>query len=163
MTLDGVIPTSIAGLALRELRPNDAETFYALVQKNRAHLTALGDFEQEVATPLEKWAEEFSADPGAGRRFGIFLSEQLVGRLDLIAVDPPKYSVGHWLAEDAVGHGYASAALARVVALARNELGASDIYAGVTHGNARSEAWLERLGFVRVAEFERYARFHLLL
>ena len=40
MTLDGVIPTSIAGLALRELRPNDAETFYALVQKNRAHLTA---------------------------------------------------------------------------------------------------------------------------
>ena len=161
MALAGVIQTSIASLVLRELRPNDAEAFYALVQKNRAHLTALGDFEQEVAAPLEKWSAEFAADPGAGRRLGIFLSEQLVGRLDLIAVDPPRYSVGYWLAEDAIGHGYASAALARVVALARDELGASGIYAGVTHGNARSEALLERLGFVRVAEFERYARFHL--
>ena len=163
MTLDGLIQTSIAGLALGPLRRSDAETFYALVQKNRAHLTALGDFEQEVAVPLEKWVDEFSADLGAGCRLGIFLSGQLVGRTDLIAVDPPKYSVGYWLAEDAVGHGYASAALARVEALARDELGASDIYAGVTHGNARSEALLEGLGFARVAEFERYARFHLSL
>lgn len=158
---NAVLSTTLSGLALRELGPGDAETFYKLVQNNRAHLTALGDFEQEVAAPVEKWTTEFATALAAGRRFGIFFEKRLIGRLDLVAVDPPKYSVGYWLAKDALGQGYATVALARLVALARDELGASDIFAGVTLGNVRSEALLERLGFERVAIFERYTRFHL--
>lgn len=134
---------------------------YTLVQNNRAHLTALGDFEEEVAAPPEKWSSDFATASGSNRRFGICLKERLIGRMDLVAVDAPKYSVGYWLAEDAVGHGYATSALASLIALARDELGASDIFAGVTHGNGRSEALLGRLGFQRVARFEKYTRFHL--
>jgi RimJ/RimL family protein N-acetyltransferase len=160
-THGAVHQTALPGLVLRELGTAYAEAFYALVQNNRAHLTAFGDFERETAAPLGKWIAEFATRPVEGRRFGIFLQERLIGRVDLVAVDPPKYSVGYWLAKEAVGRGYATAAIAALAALARDELGASDIYAGVTHGNIRSESLLERLGFVRVARFERYTRFHL--
>ena len=153
--------TAVQDLVLKELEPADAEAFHALVQNNRAHLTSYGDFEQEVAAPLEKWSAEFASAPDADRRFGIFLARRLIGRVDIIAVDPPKYSIGYWLEEAAVGRGYAGAAVARLAILAREELGASDLYAGVTHGNVRSEALLSRLGFVPVADFERYKRFHL--
>ncbi|MBO9587772.1 GNAT family protein [Devosia sp.] len=153
--------TAVQDLVLKELGPADAEAFHALVQNNRAHLTSYGDFEQEVAAPLEKWTAEFASAPNAGCRFGIFLAGRLIGRVDIIAVDPPRYSIGYWLEEAAVGRGYAGAAVARLVTLAREELSASDLYAGVTHGNVRSEALLGRLGFAPVANFERYKRYHL--
>lgn len=163
-TLDrGAIQTDVSGLTVRELGPGDAENFYALVQSNRAHLTAFGDFKDEVAAPLEKWMSEFATDPDAGKRLGIFLHRTLIGRVDLIAVAPPRYSLGYWLAKGATGRGYAKAALQSVTTVARCELGATDIYAGVTHGNVRSEALLKRLGFSHVASFEHYNRFHLSL
>lgn len=158
---NAVLRTAVQDLVLKELGPIDAETFHTLLQNNRAHLTAHGDFEQEVAAPLEKWIAEFASATRADFRFGIFLAERLIGRLDIIPVDPPKYSIGYWLEEGATGRGYAGAAVARLVTLAREELNASDLYAGVTHGNVRSEALLGRLGFVPVASFERYKRFHL--
>jgi RimJ/RimL family protein N-acetyltransferase len=155
-----MLATALPDLVLNELGPADVQVFYDLLQQNRSHLTAHGDFMNEVAAPLEKWIGEFAANPAPSRRLGIFLKRQLIGRIDLIAVEPPKYSVGYWLAEQNTGHGFASAALVRLLALARDDLGATDVYAGVTHGNMRSEALLERLGFVRVVRFERYTRFH---
>ncbi|WP_159392934.1 hypothetical protein [Streptomyces cyaneogriseus] len=40
-------------------------------------------------------------------------------------------------------------------------LGATDIFAGVTHGNDKSAALLRRLGFEPVADFARCTRFRL--
>ena len=103
---------------------------------------------------------ELAAD-SANLRFGIVLSGTLIGRIDLIAADPPKYGLGYWLAKNATGQGYASAALRALISHAGTELHATDIYAGVTRGNARSEALLERLGFLPVLDFDSYRRFHL--
>lgn len=155
-----MLPTALPDLFLGTLGPADAKAFYDLLQKNRAHLTALGDFLNEVSAPLEKWTAEFASDPAPGRRFGIFHEQRLIGRIDLIAVEPPKYGLGYWLDEQSTGQGYATAALSRLLMIARDEIRASDIYAGVTHGNVRSEALLERLGFRRATRFERYTRFH---
>ncbi|HLU57581.1 MAG TPA: hypothetical protein VKZ81_19165 [Pseudonocardia sp.] len=44
---------------------------------------------------------------------------------------------------------------------AEDVLGATDVYAGVGHGNVRSAALLARLGLTPVARFESYTRFHL--
>jgi RimJ/RimL family protein N-acetyltransferase len=132
------------------------------MQANQDHLTAHGDFGEQLALSVADLRAELDDASGGHHRFGIVLEGNLIGRIDLKAVDPPRYSLGYWLAEGATGQGHASASLHAVCALARG-LGATDIYAGVTHGNGRSVALLERAGFSAVERFERYTRFHLSL
>lgn len=147
-------------LNLRPLTRADAAEYHALLQRNAAHLTRHGNYREDVAaTPEEVTAQ--LAEP-APLRFGIVLGERLIGRVDLIPVDPPRYGLGYWIAEDAAGHGYATRAVASVLRHART-LAATDVFAGVTHGNDRSVALLRRLGFTTVASFDSYDRFHLAL
>ena len=156
-----MLATSIPGLALRKAAADDAAALFALVQQNRIHLTALGDYAELVAMS----PTDIEADLSAGKTlaFCIMHEQAIVGRADLIAVDPPRYGIGYWLAPAATGRGFATAAVRTLADHARSELGASDLYAGVTHGNIRSVAVLERAGFRHVTDFERYARFHLAL
>jgi RimJ/RimL family protein N-acetyltransferase len=156
---DAMPQTAVPDLTLRALSPEDADLLHALVQANRVHLTAHGDYAGLVAATIATLAAEL-ADPNQ-QRFGIFLAGELIGRADLIPVDPPRYGLGYWLARNATGHGYAQHALAALLELAANELQASEVYAGVTHGNIRSERLLQRLGFVQVARFDTYSRFRL--
>jgi RimJ/RimL family protein N-acetyltransferase len=158
-----VLATSLADLTLRSLEKADARALHDLVQENRRHLTALGDYAELVSMPFEKLDAELANAATCNLRFGIFLGGTLIGSADLIPVDPPRYGLGYWLATDATGKGYATAAVGRLVAFAREDLAASDIYAGVTHGNHRSQALLARLGFLPVAEFESYTRYHCAL
>ncbi|MET8567593.1 GNAT family protein [Streptomyces sp. NPDC004783] len=157
------IRTHVPGLVLRELTLEDADAYYALLDRNREHLSRLGNYREESgATPA--WVREhLSEDPGLSHRYGIRLNGELIGRVDLIAVAPPRYGTGYWLCESHVGAGHATAACAALYVYAARELGATDIFAGVTHGNAKSVALLERLGFGPVAEFEDYTRFRLSL
>ncbi len=146
---------------LRELTVADADAYYALLDRNRQHLSRLGDYQEESrATP--QWVRaHLSDEPAPSLRYGIRLDGALIGRADLIAVDPPRYGTGYWLDEAHTGAGRAGAACAALYAYAARELGATDVYAGVTRGNDRSVALLTRLGFAPVAEFADYTRFHL--
>jgi ribosomal-protein-serine acetyltransferase len=81
----------------------------------------------------------------------------------VLPVDPPQYGFSYWVDHDATGNGYTTAACAGVLDYARSQLGASDVYAGVVHGNDASVALLRRLGFAVSAEFDEYTRFHLRL
>jgi RimJ/RimL family protein N-acetyltransferase len=155
-----VLATALADLTLRSLEKADARALYELVQENRLHLTALGDYAELVSMSFEQLDAELASAAASNLRFGIFLAGALIGSADLVPVDPPRYGLGYWLAKDATGKGYATGALGRLLAFARDELRASDIYAGVTYGNHRSQALLGRLGFLPVAEFERYTRYH---
>jgi RimJ/RimL family protein N-acetyltransferase len=83
------------------------------------------------------------------------------GRAELVAVDPPKYGLGYLLDMNECGRGVATEAVRSLVEYAFDSLGATDVFAGVTHGNERSVTLLQRLGFDRVAQFESYDRFHL--
>ena len=155
-----MLATPLADLTLRSLEKADARALYDLVQENCLHLTTLGDYAELVSTPFETLDGELANTATSNLRFGIFLAGTLIGSADLIPVDPPRYGLGYWLAKDATGKGYATAAVSRLVAFARDDLRASDIYAGVTHGNHSSQAVLGRLGFLPVAKFERYTRYH---
>jgi ribosomal-protein-alanine N-acetyltransferase len=57
--------------------------------------------------------------------------------------------LGYSLAPDAVGHGYMTEAVRRVVVIAFNELGLHRVEANVMPSNARSLAVVERCGFER--------------
>lgn len=163
-TPDGPAPdlsTEIPGLILSELTIADADAYFELLDLNRQHLSRLGDYSEESrATPA--WVRAHLRE-AAGRnvRYGIRLNGALIGRVDLLAVDPPRYGTGYWLGEAHTGAGYATAACRALFDHAARRLGATDVFAGVTHGNAKSVALLKRLGFEQVAEFDGYDRFHL--
>ena len=158
-----MLPTQVPELTLRELAPDDAGALHALVQANQGHLTAHGDYRDQVAASPEDMAAEFADRTSGKRRFGIFLGGTIIGRADLTPVEPPRFGLGYWLAQNATGKGYAQAALTSLMGFAASQLGATEVYAGVTHGNEPSVTLLARLGFVPVATFERYIRFRRIL
>ena len=158
-----VLRTVRAGLQLRQLRSADAAEYYALVQVNAEHLTRHGDYQDEVSASADDVGASLSNEDDAAGRFGVFLHGRLIGRVDLIPVDPPRFGLGYWLSEDVTRMGMATAAVTALLDYARSELGARDVFAWVTHGNEPSEALLRRLGFDIVADMGSYNRFHVSL
>ena len=152
-----MITTAKAQLILVPLTTDHCEAVYELVQRNRCHLTAHGDYAELVAASQEAVRAALEEKRDNGLRLGIFLGAVLIGCMDLVAVSPPRYGLGYWLAAEATGKGYATAALNALIDFARTELKATDIFAGVTHGNRPSVAVLERAGFLPI---ETYTRFH---
>lgn len=156
-----VLTTSLPGLELVALDARHAEPLFLLLKDNHSHLTAHGDYSDQVSATFEEVLAELHGSTPGGGRFGIMMHNQLIGRIDLVPIAPPKYGTGYWLAQSSTGKGYATAALRAVVHFATVDLGATDIFAGVTHGNSRSAAVMERSGFSPVERFDRYTRYHL--
>lgn len=160
-----VIQTNVDGVELRELRAEDAERYHALVQANRAHLLRLNDdYIAEVGATPDDFARRFD-DPGnASLLLGIWQHRQLVGHIALVHHgEDRRWGLGYWLAEKALGRGFATAAVEALVTFARDHLAAEEVMAGVSHANEKSIAVLRRNGFAPVAEFETYTRFRLRL
>jgi RimJ/RimL family protein N-acetyltransferase len=155
-----VLPTSIPELSLRELGADHAEAYHALVHENRGHLTAHGDDWDDLAATLEDLTAALTAEPDRPTRFGIWHGDVLVGRIDLLPVDPPRFGLSYWLDQRATGNGWCTAALVTLLAHSEGALHATDVYAGVTHGNERSVGVLLRAGFRRHTDFATYTRFH---
>ncbi len=150
-------------LTLRELTVEDAGRYRQLLVINSQHLTRHGDYVEEVASTLADIERQFSVVNDLQRRFGIWLDDALIERVDLTPVAPPRYGFGYWVAHSHEGRGYITAAGRAALAVAATTLAVTDVFAGVTHGNVRSERVLARLGFKRVEQFDRYDRYHLTL
>jgi RimJ/RimL family protein N-acetyltransferase len=156
------LQTSIPGIELRALRRDDAAAYHELVQRNREHLTQYGDYHELVSSTLEDIADELALRPERKVRTGIWRRNELMGRADLGLVDAPGAMVlGYWIGAEYTGNGYATAACRTLLDYGWTYLHATDFWAGVTHGNEKSIAVLERLGFAAVARLERHTRFHL--
>lgn len=155
-----MLDTSIPNLAVAPMAERHALALYHLIQENCSHLTAHGDYGDLVAAPLASITAELKRPTSNNLRFGIFVGQRLVGSMDLVPVAPPRYGLGYWLGESSTGKGYATAALQALLEFARTKLRATDVFAGVAHGNWRSRAVLERVGFSAVETFEKYQRVH---
>lgn len=149
------IRTAREGLVLKAL--TDAGEYYELVQANAGHLTRLGDYTELVAKTLPEIVEHLARTSLA---FGIRENGALCGAVELLPVEPPKYGLGYWLAENACGRGLATLSCEAVISYARESLEATDVFAGVSHGNDSSAAVLQRAGFKPVRRFDDYTRFH---
>ena len=155
----GRLSTSMPGLTLNKLTVADAPAYYAVLDRNRDHLSRYGDYQDEAnATPA--WAVDHLAQ-SASDRFGIWQNHLLIGRVDLVHAAPPQYGLGYWISHDAARHGYATAACAAVLRHAYTSHDATDIFAGVSHGNIPSIAVLRRLGFRPITRLGHHTRFHL--
>lgn len=156
-----VLTTSLPDIVLRELTPRDAPELFALIQGNSHHLTEHGDYVEQVKASVADIADELATEPQRHRRFGILACNEIVGRVDLVGVDPPRYGLGYWLVGSHLRRGIATAAVRSVIDFAFAQGLATDVFAGVTHGNDRSVALLKRLEFQPVERFETYTRYHL--
>ena len=97
-------------LVLRSLVADDGAAYAGLLSANTAHLTRHGDYTEAVRASAEEHAAGFAAaDPL--HNFGIYECGQLVGSVTLVPVDPPRFSLGYLLAEQACGRGIATLAL----------------------------------------------------
>jgi ribosomal-protein-serine acetyltransferase len=153
------LETDIEGLSLRRLTAADADRYIDLLDRNQDHLTAFGDFTEVLTLTKEDVRLELATDEAA--RFGILLRGALIGRVDLQLKGSGDAVLSYWLDKAHVGHGYATASCRAVIGAGRMSGEIRDVWAGVSHGNARSEALLRRLGFEPVADMGTYTRFHL--
>ena len=160
MRLDGSIATECSTIKLTPLSVDHANEYYALVDRNRAHLTKHGDYGDMLTATLASVREELGA-PREHLMLGIWRKRALIGRVDLIPKEPGIFVIGYWLGRDFLGQGFMTVACRALIAHAQAELGATTVYGGVTKGNRASEAVLERLGFARVADMGSYHRFRL--
>lgn len=88
-----MLATEMPNLVLGPLTRSAAAELHQLLQQNRDHLTAHGDYADQVAMSRDQVEAELASD-SVNLRFGIVLSGTLIGRIDLIAADPPKYGLG---------------------------------------------------------------------
>lgn len=157
--MSSVPELTLSGGVLRRLSAADAPAYYNAVQRNRSHLTALGDYLDEVAASADDFRQRFGNASDPSLLMGIWRNDALIGHVALLHREPPKWGLGYWLAAEATGQGIATTAVGAVLDFGVRELAVEEVLAGVTHGNDKSVAVLTRLGFEPVADFDTYARF----
>lgn len=140
------IGTEIHGVVLRELTADDAPAHFELIDRNREHLQRFGDHDVSGDHSADDIRKHHLGGADGGLRYGIWSHDRLAGRIDLVPVDPPHWTVGYFLDDAATGRGIATAACRALAPVAR-DAGAADLYAGVTLGNEKSCAVLQRAGF----------------
>lgn len=156
-----VLPTELSDVELRELTGRDAEALHSLVARNRVHLTEFGDYEELVASSLDDLRGYFADPPDENLRMGIWRGAELMGRVDLVPVDPPDFGLGYWLGAEYCGHGYATAAVRALIDYSRQAFEVSAVWAGVRETNVKSRAVLERVGFSVVEVLPTHVRYRL--
>ena len=143
---------------LRPLSSDDAADYSALLRRNTGHLGP--GYAEEIGASDTQHASSFARNPDPPVKFAIIADGRLIGRIDLVPVNPPRFGLGYWVSQDHAGQGIATAAIAAIIDYARQSLAATDVYAGVSHGNTASQRALERNGFAVVQVFGTYSRFH---
>ena len=143
------------GLALRAVRPSDAEPLFALIRKNRGHLRPWFRWPLTVETvgdvrgQIERWNR---AEAASGTvTFLLWRGAKLRGVVMLHGHRPDDRSVeiGCWLDEGAQGRGLAAGACRAAVQWAFEALGVARVELNAPSKNTRSLALGERLGFTR--------------
>ena len=100
------LKTSIPGLKLVQMNSIDDDRRYLSFQhRNREHIAEFGN-------KVDETIEEVTARRSGRIIYGIYLNEELIGALDFVPHgDGKEAEVGISLDKEAVGHGYATAAI----------------------------------------------------
>jgi RimJ/RimL family protein N-acetyltransferase len=145
-------------VALRELRPGDAETIYAYrtdEDVSRYQGWTPGSVE-EVRAFIGGLSAVTAYAPGSWHQLGIELISisALIGDCGVhVEADNAQAEFGITLAPAFHGHGYAAETVRALLTLLFGRLGMHRVFASVDPRNARSIVLMERLGFRREAHF----------
>ena len=152
------------GVSMRLLHPDDAAALCAAYVRNRAYLSRWEPVRAEEYY-TESWqaadiASRLAAhEAGEGCPFGLFAGNRLVGRFNLAGIVRGPFQsagLGYWVDGGYAGRGLASAAVRRIVALAREELGLHRLEASTLLDNIGSQRVLQKAGFQQIGMAPRY-------
>lgn len=85
-------PSDVDGVALRPLTPSDAEAYRALLQRNANYLGP--NYADDIAASEAEQAACFDGNLDPPLMSGIVAEGTLIGRIGLVAVDPPRFGLG---------------------------------------------------------------------
>ena len=139
---------------LQQLRADHAEAVLAFERANRAYFAASisdrGDayFDRFTESFRDRLAEQ---ETGEGAYYVLVADDGAVlGRFNLIIVEPGTAEVGYRVAEHVAGRGVASATVRELCELARTRHGLRTLKAATSHQNAASTRVLAKAGFVPI-------------
>ncbi len=138
-------------MTLRVLEFEDAPAYFMAVDESRAHLSQYGDPTAVKYPDLLSVGKSISNPQDPSKlRMAIWDDEQLVGSINLTPRNNGSDAeIGYWLAEKAIGKGYATAATNALACYANDHF--RRVYAQTHVDNKASQHVLERAGFTLVA------------
>lgn len=149
---------------MRVLHLSDAPALAAAYVRNREYLSSW-----EPIRPEEYYTESWQAsdianrlvahEAGEGHPLGLFDGETLVGRFNVAGIVRGPFQnagLGYWVDRDYAGQGLASAAVQRIVEMARYDLGLHRIEASTLLHNVGSQRVLQKAGFQQIGMAPRY-------
>lgn len=137
--------------SLRLIEVKDAEGIFSVVDKNRKELSRWLDWVDKTQSPKD--AENFAKVCAQKRQdsleapYGIFIDNQYVGNITLIAREGSVGEIGYWLNKQYQGHGLATKASELLINLGFKVLGCQKIIIRAEEENQASRAVAERLDF----------------
>ena len=156
----------MAGVTTRLVATSDAPELAAVLAANRMFLTPYEPFRPEefyTAEGQRTHLEDVLRTTSAGLTLPHVIVDdgRIVGRITLSGITRGPFlsaSVGYWVAESANGRGVASAALARILRVAFDELELHRVEAGTLVHNTASQRVLQRNGFRQYGLAPRYLK-----
>lgn len=151
-------------LVLRPVGPADAEAFWALVERDRAHLGQwMSWVEKTTSLEIERTFLAGEAERqrrGEGVMFGIYEQASLRGAIDIHRIDAMNRctSLGYYLACDATGSGRMTACVNAVTRYAFETVGLHRLEIIVAIDNRASRNVAERCGFRQEATLRERIR-----
>ena len=155
------LPTRIEAqrVYLRSYQAGDGEWFYAMSQKNRAHLTRYESENVVMTIQTEEEAEGIVRELAAAWLsrscffIGVFLQEtdEFVGQIYVgpTNCDLPEFAVGFFADVDHQGKGYISEAVKATLEFIFEHLKAQRIFMEFDDTNEKSRRLAERCGLIR--------------
>jgi ribosomal-protein-serine acetyltransferase len=141
------------GIHLEASRPEFADAVFALVDRNRGHLSQWMTWVDAVLTPADLRSYFLVSTEYFARHeryhYTIFLEGVPIGSIDLHGVDWAGSStyIGYWLGEEVQGRGIMTRCAEAMTNLAVRGLGINRVAIRVAPGNLRSRAIPRRLGY----------------
>lgn len=135
------------GVAIKQLVPDDAEAYFALIDADRSHFKYGEETTPKKYQTVEDVRQSIE-DPvsNARLRFGIWDDQIMVGSINLTFKRPGVAEVGYWVGGEHKGHGYALSATKLLIEHAFGNLSLNSLTAWVAPENRASVKTLERAG-----------------
>lgn len=153
ITPKDLIEVSLPGdtVRIRELSLADAQSYFDLLDYDRAHLSQHGDNTADKYQTVDDVIESIRNPQPNKFRFGIWDDDVMVGTNNL-RVFSRSGETGSWIGAEHKGHNYAARGRAPLLKFAFEQLGLVKVTSLVRVGNEASRKSIENSGYTFVAQ-----------